>query len=1009
MGRLSIFLGLGLHLLCLIITIQSASEQSDIFSDTNNFNDNGDTLLIYDRQNELEHDTPLNHSIHRRQIPLNIATSQFARIPIVPSYIVIGPRTVRPAQLVALSVTILRDEWNPMTVKALISNDDTDVAAVEDLFYVGVPRTLEMRIPNNVRSGTYRLTLEGKLLTGEQKFYNVSQLIFEQKAVTILIQLDRPVYRHETVVQFRCIPIYPDLSGYYHTIDVYILGPSGHILRKWENQQTTAGMVALEYPINDAPPEGIWSIKCRVMGYEAVKTFELYEFYSRKFEVNVTVPYYLPTDSPGVGGIVTANYSTGMGVLGYARVVVRARDMSIPYDPRGYPLPDVEFDRSTPSFVTNIDDFNGVAGFFIPIATIRTLIPDLDGKELLITALVYDPWWNETNNGTTVVSFYTPGTHLSFLGGPSMVFKPRMLFTTYIAAVNSDGTKFPPGRGRYIRVYTESDAGPTQPYMDYPIDSTAIVQHTFLAPADPAIAFLTIRAELYDNNVKIQGTDAEQRAIRYLSPSNSYLQVTSSTEIPHVGDFMLFRVNVTQYVDFVYYHITSAGRLIFTNILPMDGAKQKTFDVGVSREMAPSAHILVYYVRPDGEIVADSMNFHVNTSSVTNHVNITINRRKDFAGNTIEVLAYASPQSFVAFAGLGLVQSRLFPPGNHFNPVMIYDELYSFDHYSTTSFQHTWYSEMNIPLNRVFYPSQSYGYDAGSTFNSSGMQAFTDVNVQAIQTACIQVGLMQCRDGSCYPPPLRCNGILDCRDGSDEANCNATSTSPYVFTPLYLRLWPYWERELQLDFMWHQQFAYPDGRVQFRTTVPNVIATWVITAVAVSRLTGFGVVDVPFIYEGTRQFFIKVEIPPIVRFGEQIGARVDVFNFQSHRVEALIILHASDNYRFVNIDQNGVASSYAPRLSDGQHHVLVILYPNEIRRVYLPFVPIVAGEVEVMIEGKHSNYYSRKTKTINRRHFISKRKSRVRKVFINRNQSKCMSISIVLFYMGNEIMHDMLG
>ncbi len=253
MGHMRMILLLQFHLFYIFTTIL-AHQSSDFFpyyspNDTNNFDDNNDGLVIYDRPEELDDGTSRNHTIHRRQISLNIVTSQLARIPITPSYIVLGPRTVRPAQLVALSVIILRDEWNPMMVKALISNDDVDVAAAEDLFVVGVPRTLEMRIPNNVRSGTYRLTLEGKLLTGEQKFFNVSQLIFEQKAVAILIQLDRPVYRHETVVQFRCIPIYPDLSGYYNTIDVYMLGPSGHILRKWENQQTTAGMVSLEVDI----------------------------------------------------------------------------------------------------------------------------------------------------------------------------------------------------------------------------------------------------------------------------------------------------------------------------------------------------------------------------------------------------------------------------------------------------------------------------------------------------------------------------------------------------------------------------------------------------------------------------------------------------------------------------------------------------------------------------------------------------------------------------------------
>jgi hypothetical protein len=237
MGRLSVVLIFQLHFFTTVIAYQS--------SDFLPFYSQNDTKNFQNHE-EFQHSPSLNHSISRRQISLNILTSQPARIPITPSYIILGPRIIRPAQIVSISVTILRDEWNPIKVKASISNDDTAVAAAEDLCMVDVPHTLQMQLPKNIHNGTYRLTIEGELLTGERKFYNISQLIFEQKAVSILIQLDRPVYRHETVVQFRCIPIYPDLSGHFHTLDAYILGPSGHILRKWENQQTTAGIVSLE-------------------------------------------------------------------------------------------------------------------------------------------------------------------------------------------------------------------------------------------------------------------------------------------------------------------------------------------------------------------------------------------------------------------------------------------------------------------------------------------------------------------------------------------------------------------------------------------------------------------------------------------------------------------------------------------------------------------------------------------------------------------------------------------
>ena len=36
------------------------------------------------------------------------------------------------------------------------------------------------------------------------------------------------------------------------------------------------------------------------MGHESIKEFDVYEYYQWKFEVNVTMPHYFYTDSPGM-------------------------------------------------------------------------------------------------------------------------------------------------------------------------------------------------------------------------------------------------------------------------------------------------------------------------------------------------------------------------------------------------------------------------------------------------------------------------------------------------------------------------------------------------------------------------------------------------------------------------------------------------------------------------------------------------------------------------------------
>ena len=57
-------------------------------------------------------------------------------------------------------------------------------------------------MPNNIRQANYYLRVEGKLPTGELKFSNQSTVVFEQKAVSIIIQLDRPEYRQESICKF---------------------------------------------------------------------------------------------------------------------------------------------------------------------------------------------------------------------------------------------------------------------------------------------------------------------------------------------------------------------------------------------------------------------------------------------------------------------------------------------------------------------------------------------------------------------------------------------------------------------------------------------------------------------------------------------------------------------------------------------------------------------------------------------------------------------------------------
>jgi len=66
------------------------------------------------------------------------------------------------------------------------------------------------------------------------------------------------------------------------------------------------------------------------------------------------------------------------------------------------------------------------------------------------------------------------------------------------------------------------------------------------------------------------------------------------------------------FICLVYFlQILSRGVVYESKVIDTQGQHLVTFDVAVTPKMAPTAHMMAYYVRPDMEIVPDSMAFNI--------------------------------------------------------------------------------------------------------------------------------------------------------------------------------------------------------------------------------------------------------------------------------------------------------------------------------------------------------------------------------------------------------------
>ena len=216
-------------------------------------------------------------------------------------------------------------------------------------------------------------------------------------------------------------------------------------------------------------------------------------------------------------------------------------------------------------------------------------------------------------------------------------------------------------------------------------------------------------------------------------------------------------------------------------------------------------------------------------------------------------------------------------------------------------------------------------------------------------------GELPCLASGCFNKTQLCDGISNCEDGIDEANCvdeaELIVDKRTRFRNSRMSRFEDFYDVGDGDWGWVDTNLDHDGEQFFKLEIPETPDDFYFHVFSVSKELGVAILEPPFIKSTTRPVDFYCEAPEQVRRGESIGVRCSLINRTPEQMEYMVVLKGSEDYSFINVEEYGYVTSYAPRLSSGDHHHFVWLRGESEIAVNLPIAPhIQTGALDVTVE-----------------------------------------------------------
>ncbi|KAJ8041930.1 hypothetical protein HOLleu_12869 [Holothuria leucospilota] len=817
-------------------------------------------------------------------------------------YVIMAPNTIRPGRPLTLSVNIM-DAVGLVFVEVFVANSGEEVC-VQGQPLCTVPSALRasrfvsanqfvgitLQIGDNLPpppSGSYYLQVRG---SGGLSFLHTNETLeYRLDSYIILVQTDKAAYKPGQTVRFRTMAIDPDLTPCADaTFDIKIKDADGNIIRQWISvASNNFGVFSDELVLSSRPVLGLWSIEVTKDGQSKMHEILIDEFVLPRFDVRITNPPAFSEEDTVVTVTVTSSFTFGRPLQGTASLELGLRYSS----ERFQPLDDIELVDGRADFSISLMHLAPI--FTSPFRPGRLNLGD--GQEVVIHVNVTDELSGRTEGANSSIRYYESPVQVKEHPNNPGVFKPGVTLNLQLVVSRVDGVPLTEMHLNQLSINVTVRLNGNESALGFSISSDGIVSLSI--PVSREINSLSLEVQTrYCLSSPPSQSNCERYAERTLyihktdldSPSGSYLCLEQVTPNLAVGNIAAFRVSSTEEGDrTMWYQVIAKGNIILTGTLTSSSSLLQFL---VTSQMAPCARVIIYYVRDDGEVVPDIVEFAVN-GTFGHDVTVSFSRSEASPGDPVSVTVRADPNSFVGILAVDK-SVQLFRDGNDLSRHNVLSSLQSID---TTPFYRSpffgpFFPGFGGPVFRKKRASERpFESDtAGSLFDEAGMIVYTDTNVHTN------------RDNFYYyffdGPFLAAPGLPEFDRDSTAIAPGENEVDPGDGSGARVRT------EFPETWLWNEYETVSDGTVFMTTTVPDTITTWVLSAFGLSTTNGLGLAG-PAELLSRQNFFISMNLPFSVVRGEQFELRISVFNYFSQPLDATVIFRPTSQYDIMLTDE----------------------------------------------------------------------------------------------------------